>query len=97
MFKGTPTTPVGEFSRLVARNGGAENAFTTEDYTAFFQTVAADRLELVMGLEADRMANLVLTDEVVLPERDVVLEERRSESRTTPPRSSARWPMLRST
>jgi len=84
MFKGTPTTPVGQFSRLVARNGGAENAFTTEDYTAFFQTVAADRLELVMGLEADRMANLVLTDEVVLPERDVVLEERRQRIENNP-------------
>ena len=44
MFKGTPTTPVGQFSRIVARNGGAENAFTTEDYTAFYQTVATDRL-----------------------------------------------------
>jgi zinc protease len=84
MFKGTPTTPVGQFSRIVARNGGAENAFTTEDYTAFFQTVAADRLELVMGLEADRMANLLLTDEVVLPERDVVLEERRQRIENNP-------------
>jgi len=84
MFKGTPATPAGEFSRLVARNGGAENAFTTQDYTAYFQSVAVDRLELVMGLEADRMANLVLTDAVVLPERDVVLEERRQRIENDP-------------
>lgn len=84
MFKGTPATPAGEFSRLVARNGGAENAFTTQDYTAYFQSVAVDRLELVMGLEADRMANLVLTDAAVLPERDVVLEERRQRIENDP-------------
>jgi zinc protease len=84
MFKGTPTTPAGEFSRIVARNGGAENAFTTQDTTAYFQAVAVDRLELVMGLEADRMVNLVLTDEVVLPERDVVLEERRQRIENDP-------------
>ena len=85
MFKGTPTHPAGEFSRVVARNGGAENAFTTQDTTAYFQSVAVDRLELVMELEADRMANLVLTDEVVLPERDVVLEERRQRIENDPP------------
>jgi zinc protease len=85
MFKGTPTTPAGEFSRIVARNGGAENAFTTQDTTAYFQAVAVDRLELVMELEADRMVNLVLTDEVVLPERDVVLEERRQRIENDPP------------
>jgi zinc protease len=78
MFKGTKTVPPGMFSRIVAQNGGRENAFTTEDYTAFFQTVAKDRLELVMKLEADRMTNLVLTDPIVLPERDVIIEERHS-------------------
>jgi zinc protease len=78
MFKGTDTLGPGEFSEIIARNGGQENAFTGHDYTAFFQTVAKDRLELVMKYEADRMTNLKLTDEVVLPERDVVLEERRS-------------------
>jgi zinc protease len=77
MFKGTKTMQAGAFSRLVAQNGGRENAFTTEDYTAFYQTVAADRLEMVMKLEADRMNGLVLNDAVVLPERDVILEERR--------------------
>lgn len=77
MFKGTETVPPGEFSHQVARVGGDENAFTTQDYTAYFQTVAVEHLELVMKLEADRMANLRLTDEIVLPERDVILEERR--------------------
>ncbi|MBV9586811.1 MAG: insulinase family protein, partial [Alphaproteobacteria bacterium] len=56
---------------------GRDNAFTTEDYTVFHETVAKDRLDLVMGLEADRMTGLVLDDSVVLPERDVILEERR--------------------
>ncbi|KZD12128.1 zinc protease [Oceanibaculum pacificum] len=77
MFRGTETLKPGEFSRIVNRNGGNDNAFTSWDYTAYFQSVAADRLELVMGMEADRMANLRLTDAVVLPERDVILEERR--------------------
>ncbi|MFQ5984903.1 MAG: M16 family metallopeptidase [Alphaproteobacteria bacterium] len=78
MFKGTPTVPQGEFSRIVARNGGTENAMTSQDYTAYFQSVARDRLELVMRLEADRMVNLMFSDEEVARERDVILEERRS-------------------
>lgn len=78
MFKGTKLHGPGEFSRIVARNGGNENAFTSQDYTGYFQKVARDRLEIVMALEADRMTNLVLTDKIVLPERDVVFEERRS-------------------
>ena len=78
MFKGTKETPPGAFSRIVAQNGGRENAFTTADYTAFFQNVAADRLELVMKLESERMTGLVLSDAVVLPERDVIVEERHS-------------------
>jgi zinc protease len=78
MFKGTAATPPGAFTALIARNGGRENALTTQDYTAFYETVANDRLDLVMWLEADRMGGLVLDDRVVLPERDVVLEERRS-------------------
>ena len=84
MFKGTETREAGEFSRLVALNGGTENAFTSQDYTGYFQKIARDRLELVMELEADRMANLVLSDEVVLPERDVVLEERASRTDNDP-------------
>ena len=77
MFKGTPKNPGGSFSRIVRVNGGEENAFTTEDYTAYFQRISKDRLSLVMELEADRMKNLVLTDEIVRPELQVVLEERR--------------------
>ncbi|MCW8835364.1 MAG: insulinase family protein [Rhodospirillales bacterium] len=77
MFKGTESLPNGAFSRIVARNGGQENAFTSSDYTAYFQNVARDRLELVMGMEADRMTNLSLTREVIEPERQVILEERR--------------------
>ena len=77
MFKGTREVPAGQFSHIVATNGGRDNAFTTADYTAYFQNVAADKLELVMTLEADRMANLVLKDADFQPERQVVLEERR--------------------
>ena len=77
MFKGTSANPPGTFSALIAQNGGRDNAFTTEDYTVFHETVARDRLDLVMRLEADRMTGLVLDDSVVLPERDVILEERR--------------------
>ncbi|NBC23341.1 MAG: insulinase family protein [Gammaproteobacteria bacterium] len=77
MFRGTETYEPGEISRIVARNGGEDNAFTSWDYTAYWQNVAADRLELVMGLEADRMANLVLADDEVANERMVVVEERR--------------------
>ncbi len=78
MFKGTKNTPAGEFSRKVAEIGGRENAFTSFDYTAYFQKVSPEALEMVMGYEADRMENLVLTDEVIEPEKNVVLQERRS-------------------
>jgi zinc protease len=84
MFKGTKTVPPGQISKIIARNGGNDNAFTSHDYTAYFQRVARDKLELVMKLEADRMTNLTLTDAEVLPERDVVLEERRSRTDNDP-------------
>ena len=84
MFKGTKTVKPGEFSKIVARNGGTDNAFTAQDYTAYFQKVGKDKLELVMRLESDRMTNLVLTDAEVLPERDVVQEERRSRTDNDP-------------
>src|SRR5438477_9509068 len=77
MFRGTKDVPPGMYSRLVAQNGGRDNAFTSEDYTAYYQTVAIDRLPLVMKLEADRMANLQISDAVGLPEREVIIEERR--------------------
>ncbi len=77
MFKGTKTLKVGEFSRRVAAAGGRENAFTGKDYTAYFQQVHKSRLELVMKLEADRMANLQLTDAEFAKEIKVIMEERR--------------------
>src|ERR1700730_64515 len=75
MFKGTAKHPVGEFSQTVLKIGGNENAFTSVDYTGFFQHVPRDQLASMMDFEADRMTGLVLKDENVLPERDVVLEE----------------------
>lgn len=84
MFKGTQKIAPGELSKIVARNGGQDNAFTSQDYTGYFQRVAKDRLPLVMEMEADRMTNLVLTDAEVLPERDVVLEERRARTDNNP-------------
>ena len=84
LFKGTDTLAPGEFSRIVAKNGGRDNAFTSWDYTAYHQSVARDRLELVMRMEADRMVNLKLTDQDVYPERDVVLEERRQRIENDP-------------
>ena len=84
MFKGTKKRKNGEFSEIVARNGGRENAFTSTDFTAYHQTIAVDRLELVMEMEADRMTNLVITPDQVEPERQVVLEERRSRVENEP-------------
>jgi zinc protease len=75
MFKGTAKNPEGRFSQWLATVGGQENAFTTQDYTGYFQRIAKEYLPKVMEFEADRMTGLVLTDENVLPERDVVLEE----------------------
>jgi zinc protease len=77
MFRGTRLEPGDSYSRTLARNGGDDNAFTTEDYTAFYEQLARDRLKIAMGLEADRMAHLDLSDAAVRTERDVVLEERR--------------------
>ena len=75
MFKGTAKNPAGRFSQLVATIGGQENAFTSSDYTGYFQRVPREELKTMMELEADRMTGLVLTDDVVRPELSVVLEE----------------------
>ncbi|MGB3487347.1 MAG: pitrilysin family protein [Xanthobacteraceae bacterium] len=75
MFKGTAKHPAGEFSQTVLKVGGNENAFTSTDYTGYYQRVPRDQLGRMMEFEADRMTGLVLKDENVLPERDVVLEE----------------------
>ncbi|HHO59586.1 MAG TPA: insulinase family protein [Thiotrichales bacterium] len=77
MFKGTPDHPAGEFSEIIAANGGRENAFTGQDYTAYFQRIANDRLELCLQLEADRMRNLLLDEDEFLKEIEVIKEERR--------------------
>ncbi len=84
MFKGTANNPGGKFSQVVAAIGGQENAFTGPDYTAYFQRVAREHLGTLMEFEADRMTGLVLTDANVLPEREVVLEERRTRTDNDP-------------
>lgn len=76
LFKATDVLESGEFSATVAANGGSDNAFTSHDYTAYFQRIAADRLELMMQMESNRMNNLVLTEDDIETERGVVLEER---------------------
>ena len=78
MFKATTNHAAGEFDRAISDIGGSNNAFTSYDYTAFHETVTPSALELMMSFEADRMRNLILTDEVIKTERDVILEERRS-------------------
>lgn len=77
MFKGTKDVPAGEFSKRIAAAGGRENAFTSRDHTAYFQTLQKDRLELALKLEADRMANLTLSAAEFAKEINVVMEERR--------------------
>ncbi len=77
MFKGTDKHPAGEFSEIIAANGGEDNAFTGQDYTAYFQKIANDRLELCLELEADRMRNLIFDEKEFLKEIEVVKEERR--------------------
>ena len=78
MFKGTDKVPAAQFSKIIAKNGGQDNAFTTQDVTSYHQNVAKDRLPLVMEMEADRMSGLRLTEDDIRTERDVILEERRS-------------------
>ncbi|MEZ5852923.1 MAG: pitrilysin family protein [Hyphomicrobiaceae bacterium] len=84
MFKSTDTIPNGEFSKIVSRLGGQDNAFTAQDLTAYFQRVAKDRLPKVMALEADRMVHLRLEEKEVLTERNVILEERRTRVENNP-------------
>jgi zinc protease len=84
MFKSTERISTGEFSKIVSRLGGQDNAFTGHDVTAYFQRIARDRLPKVMEMEADRMVNLRLEEKEVLTERDVILEERRSRTENNP-------------
>ncbi len=84
MFKGTPKVPTGEFSRLVSFLGGEDNAFTTDDYTAYYQLYSNTRLPLALELEADRMSNLVLDENEFKQEIKVVMEERRQRTDDNP-------------
>jgi len=84
MFKATDDLASGEFSKIVAANGGRDNAFTSHDYTAYFQRIIADRLEMVMEMEADRMVDLALIPEDIPTERNVVLEERNQRVENNP-------------
>ena len=84
LFKATDKLEAGEFSAIVAANGGRDNAFTSYDYTAYHQRVAADRLELMMSMESDRMKNIRLTPENIRTERGVVIEERNQRTENSP-------------
>ncbi|MDA7429412.1 pitrilysin family protein [Primorskyibacter aestuariivivens] len=84
LFQGTTNMEPGELSRVVAANGGTDNAFTSYDQTAYFQRVAADRLELMMQMEADRMVNLQLGEEEIRIEREVIIEERNQRTENDP-------------
>lgn len=84
MFKGTTRYPKGSFSRIIRKNGGIDNAFTGQDFTAYFENVAADRVGLALELEADRMQGLLLDHSEFQTERDVVKEERRLRSEDDP-------------
>ncbi len=84
MFKGTDKIPPNAFSAMIEAQGGDDNAFTSWDYTAYFQRIAADRLELVMEMEADRMRNLRMTEDDVTTERQVILEERAQRTDSDP-------------
>ncbi len=86
MFRGTKDLADGEFDQIISQNGGTHNAFTGYDYTAYFATIAADRLELMMELEAERMANLVIDNATAATEQSVVREERRQTTEQNPSR-----------
>jgi len=84
MFKGTEEVPAGEFSKIISENGGRQNAFTSQDYTAYFQTMETSRLPVSFELEADRMRNLTIPEEEFLKEVQVVMEERRMRTEDNP-------------
>lgn len=84
MFKGTAKYPKGAFSRIIRKNGGVDNAFTGQDFTAYFENLAADRVELALDMEADRMQGLILDANEFQTEREVVKEERRLRTEDDP-------------
>ncbi|MGH7387509.1 MAG: M16 family metallopeptidase, partial [Candidatus Methylomirabilales bacterium] len=89
MFKGTPQMGAQAFSQVIRKNGGQDNAFTSQDYTGYFVTLAADRVHLPLELEPDRMVNLLLNPDEVERERNVVMEERRLRTEDDP--TSSLW------
>src|SRR2546425_4325817 len=84
MFKGTPTHGQGQFARLVEQNGGQDNAFTSQDVTSYYVNIAAEKIDFVIELEADRMRNLLLDAKEINSEREVVIEERRTRTEDDP-------------
>lgn len=84
LFKATENLEEGELSATVARNGGRDNAFTSYDYTAYFQRIASDRLDLMMEMEADRMKNIRMTEDNITTERNVIIEERNQRTENNP-------------
>jgi zinc protease len=84
MFKGTPAHGARQFARLIEQNGGRDNAFTTQDITSYFVDIAAEKLDLVIELEADRMHNLLLDAREIDSEREVIIEERRTRTEDDP-------------
>ena len=95
MFKGTQKIGPGEFSRIIQENGGQHNAFTSADYTAYFQTMSAERIHVSLELESDRMRNLLLREQDFQTERSVVMEERRLRTDDNP--KSVLWEQLEAT
>ena len=84
LFKGTPKYGRGQFARLVEQNGGQDNAFTSQDVTSYYVNIAADKLDLVVDLESDRMVNALLDPKEIASEREVVIEERRTRTEDDP-------------
>jgi zinc protease len=84
MFKGTPKYGPRQFAQLVEQNGGQDNAFTSQDVTSYYVNIAADKIDLVIDLEADRMQNLLLDPKEINSEREVVIEERRTRTEDDP-------------
>src|SRR5947199_374392 len=94
MFKGTPTYGQGQFARLVEQNGGQDNAFTSQDVTSYYVNIAADKIDLVIELEADRMHNLKLDAKDIGSEREAVIEARRKRGRRVVVREQAQLPIV---
>ncbi len=84
MFKGTPTTGPEEYSRIIAKNGGRTNAFTSSDVTVYFATMSREKISIEIEFEADRMANALLGDKYFEPEKKVIQEERRMRTDDNP-------------